>query len=116
MSINDVKSQAHISGLASVIDCVDYRTLIENRLREEFPYHNQRVYRGMIDNLVSTKAYLLSSKDFKQVVHLNLIATAKLIWPESNYVPSTNPTLVYNAVQEYVEKRNDQIRAYAKRN
>lgn len=116
MSINDAKSQVHISGLASVIDCVDYTTLIENRLREEFPYHDQRVYRGMIAKLVNDKAYQLASKDFKYMVHLNLIATAKLIWPESNYVPSTNPTLVYNAVQEYVEKRDDQIRAYGKRN
>lgn len=112
MGINDVKSQVHISGLASVIDHVDYAALVEDRLRKEFPYNDQRVYRGMIASLVSTKAYLLSSQDFKHTVHLNLIKTAKLIWPENNYDSSSSPTVVYQAIQTFLEKRDGQIKSY----
>lgn len=112
MSINDVKGQTHISGSLSAIDIDHIKALVEDRLRTEFPYSDQRVYRGMITTLATSRAHLLSSKDFKQIVHLNLIATAKLIWPESNYEASTNPTLVYNAIQAFVENRYGKIKAY----
>lgn len=112
MSINDVRSLTQISGSVTMIDYVDNKTLIEKRLIKEFPYHDQRVYRGMVNNLVSRRAWLLSSKDFKHIVHLNLIDTAKLIWPEQHYDSQSSPTLLYQILQTFLEKRDEQIKSY----
>lgn len=111
MSINDVKSLTRISGSLTIVDTEE---LIRERLLKEFPYNDQRVYRGMVGNLASTNAQLLSSKDFKHQVHLNLIKTAKLLWPEQPYDISSNPTSVYDAIQTFLENRDGQIKAFRK--
>lgn len=112
MEINDVNSLTRISGSVTVIDSVDSKALIEERLKKEFPYHDQRVYHGMVNNLASRQAWLLSSKDFKHVVHLNLIQTAKLIWPEQDYDSQSSSTLIYELLQTFLERRDGQIKSY----
>ena len=112
MGINDVNSLTQISGSVTVISGVDGEALVEERLKKEFPYNDQRVYRGMVNNLVSKQAWLLSSKDFKHVVHLNLIQTAKLIWPEQDYDSQSSSTLLYQILQTFLERRDEQIKSY----
>lgn len=112
MSINDVRSLTQFSGSVTVIDIVEAEVMIRERLKKEFPYHEQRVYNGMVANLASRQAWLLSSKDFKYVVHLNLINTAKLIWPEQHYDSQSSPTLLYQVLQTFLEKRDEQIKSY----
>lgn len=87
-------------------------SLVLFRLKQEYPELKIDVFAGIVPKIAARDGFRVPYDKFRIIVRQELFKLVKLIHPETVFTEDTNVHTLYDTVLQYLEDRDNKIKAY----